>query len=455
MSDPTRRASPARGTVLPDEGVRWRCDRQERDTHVWRQYPRIRQVSLIGATLTGNQGAAAMIETTIGELRARLPDFEFVVHSYFPEADRALCREEGIRIVDATPVRLLLSVLAALADAALRPLGRRVPKALMPASLKEIRSSAVLLDVSGISLADGRERLLPFNVLCVWPAVLVGTPVVKLSQAMGPMQRRITRAVGRFLLRRIEMSFARGAISQSHVSAVAPGARCELSADVAFLYEDRHSLTRAWSGRLDPLLERLDARGQPVVAISASSVMDRWARRRGVPYVPIVAGVAERLATAGYQVVVFPNAGRDGTRSEHNNDIPTIGRIREHCSSRDGIHFVERAVNTCAILKLLRRCDGLIASRFHAMVAGLGIGVPTLVLGWSHKYVEVMEMFGVASCYVSWEHMQAESIVRAAVGLMTDDGALAGEMRARAPRVRGLARHQFEWLTTYLSPGAP
>src|SRR5690606_27898782 len=40
------------------------------------------------------------------------------------------------------------------------------------------------------------------------------------------------------------------------------------------------------------------------------------------------------------------------------------------------------------------RCDYFVASRFHAMVSSLAMGVPTLVIGWSHKYQEVLEMFG-------------------------------------------------------------
>ena len=33
----------------------------------------------------------------------------------------------------------------------------------------------------------------------------------------------------------------------------------------------------------------------------------------------------------------------------------------------------------------------LVASRFHAMVSGLAAGVPTMLVGWSHKYAEVLD----------------------------------------------------------------
>ena len=35
----------------------------------------------------------------------------------------------------------------------------------------------------------------------------------------------------------------------------------------------------------------------------------------------------------------------------------------------------------------------LVTSRFYAMVDGFALGLSTLVMGWSHQYEEVLEMF--------------------------------------------------------------
>ena len=162
---------------------------QELNSYSWRQFPNNRQFSLIGATITGNQGAAAMLETSIAEISKRIPDAHFVVHSYFPEADKQACAANNVKVVDASPKALVLTAFPAVIDGIIRHLGFRLPNFLVTENLRELRNSAVLLDISGISLADGREKFLPFNLLCVWPAMLEGTPVVKLSQAMGPVKK--------------------------------------------------------------------------------------------------------------------------------------------------------------------------------------------------------------------------------------------------------------------------
>jgi polysaccharide pyruvyl transferase WcaK-like protein len=38
----------------------------------------------------------------------------------------------------------------------------------------------------------------------------------------------------------------------------------------------------------------------------------------------------------------------------------------------------------------------LVTSRFHAMISGLSTCTPTVVVGWSHKYREVLDDFGLA-----------------------------------------------------------
>ncbi len=53
---------------------------------------------------------------------------------------------------------------------------------------------------------------------------------------------------------------------------------------------------------------------------------------------------------------------------------------------------------SCAaeLRRLVRVCDVVGVSRFHAMVGALAESVPVAVMGWSHKYAEVMDSFGLA-----------------------------------------------------------
>ncbi|MCA0044243.1 polysaccharide pyruvyl transferase family protein [Celeribacter litoreus] len=408
-------------------------------------------ISIIGATLTGNQGAAAMLETTIGEVSKRFPDAQFIIHSYFPDEDRKACSSPNIKVVDARPKALVLSALPALLDRCFRWLGFRVPNFLMPQSLREIRSSAVLLDISGISLADGREKFLPFNLLCNWPAMLVGTPVVKLAQAMGPMESFATRSVARFLFRHVHHVFARGKTTRKHISVHAPIDKTTVAADIAFLYREDYALIPDWSEKLDCLIEKLSIDERPTIAISVSSVVAGILAKSGKSYIDAMADLVEQLNRDGYRIVVFPNACRTGTSSTRNNDIPIIEGLREKLSvDLSDVHLVTHVVNTAAIRRLLTRADALISSRFHAMVAALSLGTPTLVLGWSHKYEEVMEMFGGESRFIGTDNMSYDAISEAVAELLEHRDAIKTTYAKHCREVEKLSSSQFEWLNDFL-----
>ncbi|MEX5728355.1 coenzyme F420-reducing hydrogenase beta subunit/polysaccharide pyruvyl transferase WcaK-like protein [Rhodovulum iodosum] len=427
---------------------------QELNSYAWRRYPDNRQISLIGATLTGNQGAAAMLETSIGEISKRFPEARFVVHSYFPDADRAACTASHVRIVDARPKALVLSALPAMIDGVIRHVGLRVPNVLLTDSLREIRNSSVLVDISGISLADGREKFLPFNLLCTWPAVLTGTPVVKLSQAMGPAKRPLTRLFARFLLNRMQMNFARGETTMDLIAPLVAEEKRAIAADIAFLYASEYALVPQWSDKLDELASTISRKHGTTIAISVSTVVARLVKGTGQDYVDLVSRTIERLLENGHEVVVFPNACREGTDSTHNNDIPLIHALAERLGDRDGLYLVDHAINTVAIRKLLSACDCLITSRFHAMVAGLSLAVPTLVLGWSHKYQEVMKMFGTEGRFLAAGEMTEAAIAAAVEELLSGKDAIRQELAQHGDEVRALAAVQFEWLDAFLQPEA-
>ena len=428
---------------------------QELNSYAFRRYPDSRQISIIGATLTGNQGAAAMLETTIGEVSQRFPEAEFVIHSYFPEADKAACSSPKVRFVDASPKALVLSAVPAFVDGIVRRIGLRWPNFLMPASLREIRNSRVLLDVSGISLADGREKFLPFNLLCNWPAMLVGTPVVKLSQAMGPMKGAATRLTARFLFKRMHKVFGRGATTMKMIEDAAPQDTRAMAADIAFLYREDYALLPHWSDTLDGLIADLKDSKEETIAISVSSVMVKMVETTGGDYVEAIASLVERLVGDGYRVVIFPNACREGTDSTRNNDIPIIEALSAKLGgARERVHLVTHVVNTAAIRRLLAEADALISSRFHAMVAALSLGTPTLVLGWSHKYEEVMDMFGGESRFIAAADMSIDAVSEAVGELLSNRELIRGAYAAHRGAVEHLSASQFEWLDGFLQPEA-
>jgi colanic acid/amylovoran biosynthesis protein len=372
--------------------------------------------AIIGGTLWGNRGAEAMVVTTIGRLRDREPDARFLVLSYQAATDRALVRDPAVRIADAAPGRLLLLHLpVALLCWLMARVGLRLPDALLPADVRALRRCRALLDVTGISFHDGRLGVVAYNVVCLWPALLLGVPVIRLSQAMGPFRNPINRFAARRVVSASTYSFVRGRLTAELVAALrVPADRVGLAADVAFAYRPSDRLTAEHLPEVAALAERLDAQlaarthltpGAPVrgiVAVIPSSLVLKGALAAGQDYVGGLRRLLRHLHERGHHVLLLPNATSQGRDTLRNNDLEVIRRLElaiagdPQLSDPAFLTAVRVDIDTASIRALLSRCEATITSRFHGMVASLALGVPTLVLGWSHKYEEVLEMFGCA-----------------------------------------------------------
>jgi len=356
--------------------------------------------SVIAATFHGNRGAQAMLETVIGRLRRERPSLRFHVFSYYPHQDRRLVDADHVVVHSATPLALVAWLLpwSLLFGLLLRLFGRGVlPVA--PAAIRALAQSRALVDLAGVSFIDGRGKFLPFNALTLLPAWLLGTPIVKMPQAMGPFERPVNRMLAGLLLPRCDMVWARGAGTYDHLQASRlRGLRFAQADDIAFNHHDDYDLTRENADVVDALLrelrtQRARAPADVVVGICPSSVVA--ARTGGRRYEAMLATLVQDLSRRGCQVVLFPNATREHGEGERNNDLPLLRRIR-YASGEDAAPLLfDRDVSASGIKRIIAATDLVLTSRFHAMVGALALQVPVVVLGWSHKYAEVMARFGL------------------------------------------------------------
>ena len=345
------------------------------------------RITVIGSALSGNKGAAAMLESAVQTLGERLGEVEFTLLSMYPAEDRAQNPYPNLEVVAADPKTLGVTInslaLAHRLLAPLRPLLRRHP------AIRALADSDVLLDQGGITFTDGREKFLLYNVASILPALNLGTPVFKCAQAVGPFKNPINRLVSKVFLPKAQTLVTRGRIT--HEFAEGLGLQNLVAgADYAF--------SLAMDGTEEQGLREAGVdlgffEDGEVVGVCPSVVLQKKVEARGDDYVGQMIAFIERLRRAGKKVLLVPHSVRTGTEKTHNNDLPLCTRIAGLLVPGDDVLFVDRELSSQQLRHLIGRCDLFVASRFHAMVSSLAMAVPTLVIGWSHKYREVLEMF--------------------------------------------------------------
>ncbi len=416
-------------------------------------------ISIIGGTVWGNRGAESMLTTTIGMIRKNFPKAKFYVYSYLPKKDRELITDKDIVVLSGKPVALVTRhFFAVLFTVFLKAFGFKVPKTRFFNIARALDESDLLLDVGGITFSDGREKYLPFNILSIWPAMIMGVPVIKLAQAVGPFRNPLNRFCAKLFLMPCKHVFARGEKSAEFLRNLGyPEERTDTVADVAFLYSPEFSLSHENDDRVAELLAKIKATKKQIVVFTPSILVETQSLKKDLNYAGKFFDLIKVLNSKKYHFVFIPNATRQGSEQTHNNDLLTLERMRSQAENGgltsdllESIDWVNYDINTSSVRAIISTANVLVTSRYHAMISGLCLAVPTVVIGWGHKYRETMDYFGLGKYSLDFgdKNVDLNAIVQDALGKQSD---IRSQIIANSDTVRQKAEIQFNFIERELS----
>lgn len=387
-------------------------------------------VAIIGSALSGNKGAAAMLESAVQTLGDRLGDVRFTLLSMYPAEDRAQNPYPNLDIVAANPRQLGITINSLALAYRLLPFLRKTIRSRSKA-VRALVDADVLLDQGGITFTDGREKFLLYNVASILPALNVGTPVFKCAQAVGPFTNPINRWAAKTFLPKARTLVTRGRITNEFAEGLGLQ-NLYAGADYAFSLEmsgdERDEVARHYD------LSFFD--GGDVVGVCPSVVLQKKVDARGGDYVGQMVGFIEHLQAQGRKVLLVPHSVRTGTDKTHNNDLPLCREIHERLSVSNEVVFVDRELSSQQLRYLIGLCGTFVASRFHAMVSSLAMAVPTLVIGWSHKYKEVLEMFELEEWAFGHDQLTPEHLATRFADLEAARADVQAKLDAHLPEVK-------------------
>lgn len=360
-------------------------------------------VATLGAAYSANKGAASMVQALLDSLPERLGPTRFVAVSTHPGADRRAYARAGAEVevasqkpVEMAVVHVPLALLAGLLRKA------RLPWRWLcrPAALRAIAGADVVADLSGISFVDGRRFVvLVYNALVVMVPLALGRPVVKCAQAMGPFRTSANRRLARLVLPRLRTICPRGDATERHLRELGLE-NLRPAADLAFAM-------RVPAAVRDRIRARLaEAAPGPYLVVSPSQVVDTYCTQHGIDYQKLMADfIASAAAHTGHTVVMIAHSALPDAGVNHMNDLPLCRAIHRRLSTTDRVVFLDEDLLPTELRAVIGEGALLVTSRFHAMISALTERRPMLVIGWSHKYAEVLEPFGLADLAVQYAEL--------------------------------------------------
>jgi colanic acid/amylovoran biosynthesis protein len=389
------------------------------------------KVSIIGAALSANKGAAAMIETVIARLPETAGPCEFIILTTYPEADASrVPLGADARVVGLEPLRLALvefpvAVLAAAARKLHLPLGWVRSRA-----CRAILDSSVVVDVAGISFVDGRGfAITVYNALMTGVPLLLGVPTVKAAQALGPFNTVPNKWLSRLVLPRLAAICARGAKTRSHLDTLHLS-NVHNVADLAFSLDEATALP-------ETIARQVSVVGEEFIVVMPSAVVRGLFESGGGDYVQAMAEVVRGIRdSTGCGVVIAPHSYRVGLPEGRMNDGPVCREVAAVCANDDRVVGLDADLTAGELRHLVAQGSVLVTSRFHAMISGLATATPTVVVGWSHKYREVLEDFGLADFGMDSAELATPShIVEKVTGALERHGDICKQIQAALPDV--------------------
>lgn len=408
-------------------------------------------LAITAASYSGNKGAAAMLQSSISQLKEVYGD-DLRIHlmSVYPSEDRLQCPHDFVNIIAAQPQRVLF---LAFPGAVLYHMFRWCApvKALLSGNhiLKAYRDTDLVIDEAGIAFSDSRSWILnTYAFACAAIPMLMGVPVVKYSQAMGPFHHAYNRILAKWVLSKMRLVAARGRLTYAHLRAIGIRRQTVCCADGAFTMPSVPAVEK----RVQDICRKADF--SHTVALSVSSVVERKCKKAGIDYCKIMAEFIVYLNGLGYQVYLFANAARMHSKRPRNNDLMTGDAIaciyRKLKQDENALLWEHREMDAEEIRAYIGQCECLVASRFHAMVFALSEQVPVMLIGWSHKYQEVMEQFGLGAYAADYTTLSLAGLQRSFAVFLQDQDQIRQKIKENLPAVQKSSRNNIRYIVKVL-----
>lgn len=315
-----------------------------------------------------NKGAQLMLWTASRILAARGAD-GFCME-VMPSSTAAECAEYGV-----LPIFPSVRPFAQARPASLFFRLSRVAGRVLPASSRYARrqDADALIDISGFAFGDawGARRAANFAHRARWYRRR-GKPVIMLPQMFGPFEDAGVGSAFGEVLANCDRVYARDRISLEAARACGRSDHLTQAPDITIFLPETPEVPENPEpyGCIVPNVRVLDHGKQK----------DLWAP----VYLDRLEAVARAMADRdlAVRIVVHDASGEDRPIGEQLAARVPGATLFEHPDPK--------------VLKgFLGGAEVVVGSRFHSLVAALSMGVPSLAMGWGHKYEMLLEDFGL------------------------------------------------------------
>jgi polysaccharide pyruvyl transferase WcaK-like protein len=374
------------------------------------------KILIINTNISWNKGSAAQVASVTRVMRTFLPGIKFTLLSHCPELDQKYCLLYDIDIIGYTlkrfymfRKRLLFHIIRSLFTTLycgiiylLQTLKfARAQHLVEKEKFARIYGEAdLVLDLSGDSFSDWKTYGIT-NVLDILPAIFLKKPLIFFSQTIGPFGY-LTLPISKFCLKKSNLIVVREEITKKYLERViGHDERIFVAADCAFLLEPVNSERVLKILQQKCILER----EQPLVGVNVSAFL----MEQNKEYLKIIARLIDYIIESKNAcVILIPHV--IAPSEWLCDDRYAARKIFKLLKNKQKVVLINDDYDSSELKGIIGQCDFFIGSRMHANIAALSQSIPTLAIGWSHKYSGIMKRLGMEKYACDFNNITFEEL---------------------------------------------
>ena len=384
-----------------------------------------KNIVLIGARLSDNFGGPSLALSTVEALNTVYPDsgFTLLVPEKAYKKDKSLESKYPVTVL---PFHTDKVVLFSFIKRWMRLSLGSVP---FQKTITALEDADFIVDIWGIMFADSFRSVSFIPKFREGLRLILGRlfkkPFIKYTSSMGPFQAKWNRIFAQYYLNKyVKGILARDLVTKEHLKSLGIRTPVFVAPDTAFLLL---STPIDFPAHLSEFFQQ-----RKVLGISVSY----QARNRfGEPnqYISMITSFIRHVVQDYYiSVLLIPNELEQGI-----DDDNKIAWEIESTVARDECKMLDTSNLTASEIKgMISHCELLIASRYHTVIAGLSLGIPTIAVGWHHKYVGVLQLFNQHKWVLDIQNVNLEMLKTQFAALWEDQESIREEIQSYIPQVK-------------------
>jgi len=277
---------------------------------------------------------------------------------------------------------------------------------LLPSTISIFRDSVfsayananIIVDISGFRLTSqfGFTQI-SFYCADILLAKLLNKPYIIFPQDIGPFNTRLEKILVKFSINSVNLVMVRSNESKEYLKELSISVPVYICPDIALILSPE---TKEKAIKI--LTEKVSI---PNLIVGIAPNM-RIYEKHSDAYIKILTGIISYIQKKwGATAVLIPHEFRD----DRNDDRFVIGKILSAMHNSDNVYAVTKEYTSQEFKAIIGQMTLLISSRYHCIVAGVSMRVPTFAIGWSHKYEGLMRSVGLEKFCVDFTKTELDA----------------------------------------------